>query len=73
MKIAVFGLGRVGPSNAVLPAYHSEVAAVDITDGLAQMLNVRKSLIVNAGLKEFSLFGRRTSSLRLMPKRRWWL
>lgn len=31
MKIAVFGLGYVGPSNAVFLAKHNEVVAVDIT------------------------------------------
>jgi len=52
MKIAVFGLGYVGLSNAVLLAQHNEVAAVDITAERVEMLNARKSPIVDAELEE---------------------
>jgi len=53
MKIAVFGLGYVGLSNAVLLAQHNVVAAVDISADRVEMLNARKSPIVDAELEAF--------------------
>lgn len=53
MKIAVFGLGYVGLSNAVLLAQHHQVTAVDIAAERVEMLNARKSPIIDAELEEF--------------------
>lgn len=53
MKIAVFGLGYVGISNAVLLAQHNEVTAVDIAAERVAMIKARKSPIIDAELEEF--------------------
>ena len=53
MKIAVIGLGYVGLSNAVLLAQHNEVVGVDVLQESVDMLNARKSSIVDKELSEF--------------------
>ena len=53
MKIAVFGLGYVGLSNAVLLGQHNEVVAVDLVAERVDMLNRRQSPIVNPELQDF--------------------
>jgi UDPglucose 6-dehydrogenase len=53
VKIAVFGLGYVGLSNAVLLAQHNEVVAVDIAAERVSMLNARKSPIADEELERF--------------------
>ena len=53
MKIAVFGLGYVGMSNAVLLAQHNEVVAVDISEERVALVNDRTSPIIDAELERF--------------------
>ena len=53
MKIAVFGLGYVGMSNAVLLAQHNEVVAVDISEDRVALVNGRTSPIIDAELERF--------------------
>ena len=53
MKIAVFGLGYVGLSDAVLLAQHNRVVAVDISAERVAMVNARTSPIIDAELQDF--------------------
>jgi UDPglucose 6-dehydrogenase len=53
MKIAVAGIGYVGMSNAVLLAQHHDVVAVDVSADRVNMVNARKSPIVDAELEQF--------------------
>lgn len=53
MKIVVVGLGYVGLSNAVLLAQQNEVIGVDISQQRVDMINARKSPIVDVELAEY--------------------
>lgn len=53
MKIAVAGTGYVGLSNAILLAQHNELVAVDIIQEKVDMINNRKSPIVDAEIEEY--------------------
>jgi len=53
MKIAVVGLGYVGLSNAVLLAQAHSVTAVDVMPARVDMVNNRKSPIVDDELEDF--------------------
>lgn len=53
MKISVAGAGYVGLSNAVLLAQHNEVIVVDIVDEKVNMINNKKSPIVDIELEDY--------------------
>ncbi len=53
MKIAVAGIGYVGLSNAILLSQHNEVTAVDVFQEKADMINNRKSPIVDKEIEEY--------------------
>ena len=53
MKIAVAGTGYVGLSNSILLSQHNEVQAVDILPEKVEMINNRKSPLVDAEIEEY--------------------
>lgn len=53
MKIAVAGTGYVGLSNAILLAQHNEVFAVDIMQAKVDLINSKKSPIVDKEIEEY--------------------
>ncbi|WP_415534091.1 nucleotide sugar dehydrogenase [Ethanoligenens sp.] len=53
MKIAVAGTGYVGLSNAVILAQHNTVFAVDIVPEKVQLINDKKSPIVDKEIEEY--------------------
>ncbi len=53
MKIAVAGIGYVGLSNAILLSQNNNVIAVDISEERVEMINNRKSPLVDYEIEEY--------------------
>ena len=53
MKIAVAGTGYVGLSNSILLSQHNEVYAVDVIPEKVDMINNKKSPLVDAEIEEY--------------------
>ena len=53
MKIAIAGIGYVGLSNAVLLAQHNEVIAIDIIQEKVNMINNKKSPVIDPEIEEY--------------------
>ncbi len=53
MKIAIAGTGYVGLSNAILLSQHNEVYAVDLINEKVDLINAKKSPIVDKEISEY--------------------
>ncbi|WP_019230333.1 nucleotide sugar dehydrogenase [Sedimentibacter sp. B4] len=53
MKITIAGIGYVGLSNAILLAQHNEVIALDIIKEKVDMINNKKSPIIDPEIEEY--------------------
>lgn len=69
MKIAVVGIGYVGLSNAVLLAQNNEVVILDMVSEKVEMLNRKKSPIVDAEIEDY-LWNRPLNLCATLDKRR---
>ena len=53
MKIAVAGTGYVGLSNAIILAQHNKVYAVDVVPSKVDLINSKKSPIIDKEIEEY--------------------
>ena len=53
MKITIAGIGYVGLSNAILLARHNEVIALAIIEEKVDMINNKKSPIIDSEIEDY--------------------